>query len=60
MSNEHEVNITVEAKREREAIFDADGALTREYLLSRGACCGYGCRNCPYSESTAATRAQEP
>jgi len=23
-------------------------ALTREYLLSRGYCCGNGCMNCPY------------
>jgi len=30
------------------SIFDADGALTREFLLQRGACCGNGCRNCPY------------
>jgi uncharacterized protein (TIGR00290 family) len=30
------------------SIFDADGALTREFLLARGACCGSRCRNCPY------------
>jgi uncharacterized protein (TIGR00290 family) len=30
------------------SIFDADGALTREYLLGRGYCCENGCRNCPY------------
>lgn len=29
-------------------IFDADGALSREYLLDRGYCCENGCRNCPY------------
>jgi len=29
-------------------IFDADGALTREFLLDRGYCCQNGCRNCPY------------
>jgi hypothetical protein len=29
-------------------LFDADGALSREYLLHRGTCCGNGCRNCPY------------
>jgi uncharacterized protein (TIGR00290 family) len=28
--------------------FDADGALSREFLLARGACCGNRCRNCPY------------
>ena len=31
-----------------ESIFDEDGALTREFLLQRGYCCGQGCRNCPY------------
>ncbi len=30
------------------ALFDVDGALTREYLLARGHCCGNRCRNCPY------------
>jgi len=30
------------------SIFDAAGALTREYLLDRGYCCENGCRNCPY------------
>lgn len=29
-------------------VFDADGALSREFLLQRGYCCGNGCRNCPY------------
>jgi hypothetical protein len=29
-------------------IIDEDGALTAAYLLSRGYCCGNGCRNCPY------------
>ncbi len=29
-------------------VFDADGALTREYLLARGRCCENGCRNCPW------------
>jgi len=29
-------------------IFDADGALSREFLLERGYCCGNRCRNCPY------------
>lgn len=29
-------------------IFDEDGALTREFLIGRGYCCGNGCRNCPY------------
>ena len=29
-------------------IFDADGALSRAFLLTRGYCCQNGCRNCPY------------
>ncbi|HEX6506290.1 MAG TPA: DUF5522 domain-containing protein [Chloroflexota bacterium] len=29
-------------------IFDEDGALTAQFLLARGYCCGNGCRNCPY------------
>jgi hypothetical protein len=33
---------------EADDIFDAGGALTAAYLLSRGYCCGNGCRNCPY------------
>lgn len=24
--------------------------LSREYLLSRGFCCGFGCQNCPYDK----------
>ena len=31
-----------------EPMFDADGALSRAFLLKRGYCCGLGCRNCPY------------
>jgi len=31
-----------------EDIFDENGALTREFLLKRGTCCGNKCRNCPY------------
>ena len=31
-----------------EPMFDADGALSRSFLLKRGYCCGLGCRNCPY------------
>lgn len=36
-------------------IFDADGALSREYLLRRGYCCRNGCRNCPYGFRKAKT-----
>ncbi|MGH7937210.1 MAG: DUF5522 domain-containing protein [Bryobacteraceae bacterium] len=39
--NENDLPATV-------ADFDADGALTREFLLRRGSCCENGCRNCPY------------
>ena len=28
--------------------FDADGALSRDFLVRRGRCCQEGCRNCPY------------
>lgn len=35
------------------SVFDASGALTREYLLARGHCCANGCRNCPYGFSAA-------
>lgn len=28
--------------------FDAEGALTRDFLLRRGTCCKNGCRHCPY------------
>ncbi len=28
--------------------FDADGALSRAFLLRRGFCCENGCKNCPY------------
>ncbi len=31
-----------------ENIFDEDGALTRDFLLRQGECCGNKCRNCPY------------
>ena len=31
--------------------FDADGALSREFLVARGHCCQEGCRNCPYGFS---------
>ncbi len=37
--------------------FDADGALTREFLLRRGTCCENGCRNCPYGFGVAPTAA---
>ena len=37
-------------------LFDADGALSREYLLHRGYCCKNGCRNCPYGFVKRATR----
>ena len=49
--------------RDGEPMFDADGALSRSFLLKRGYCCGLGCRNCPYpraerppSDSAAAGR----
>jgi hypothetical protein len=42
-------------------LFDMDGALSREYLLHRGHCCGSGCRNCPYGDGeTERQREREP
>ncbi len=32
-------------------IDDGRHVFTAAYLLSRGTCCGSGCRNCPYRES---------
>lgn len=29
-------------------IFDKDGCLTKEFLLSQKGCCKKGCKNCPY------------
>ncbi len=40
--------VDIEGLSPRESDFDADGALTREFLLRRGTCCENGCRNCPY------------
>lgn len=37
-------------------LFDADGALSREFLLHRGYCCENGCRNCPYGFRKPASR----
>jgi hypothetical protein len=37
-------------------IFDADGALSREFLLQRGFCCGLGCKNCPYGDESHANK----
>src|SRR5580765_4619267 len=33
-------------------LFDAEGALSREFLLARGTCCDSGCRNCPYRDDS--------
>lgn len=38
-------------------LFDADGALSREYLLRRGYCCQHGCKNCPYGFGKSAPNA---
>lgn len=31
--------------------FDKSGALSREFLINRGWCCGNACKNCPYFPS---------
>ena len=41
-------------------VFDADGALTAEYLLARGYCCGLGCTNCPYIPKHGGDAARAP
>jgi hypothetical protein len=41
-------------------IFDEDGALTAAFLLSRGYCCGNGCRNCPYIPRHGGEHARPP
>lgn len=40
-------------------LFDADGALSREFLLARGYCCREGCRNCPYGFKGDADQVQQ-
>ena len=45
-------------------LLDANGALSRDFLLARGSCCDTGCRNCPYRKAggascTAPERARE-
>jgi hypothetical protein len=40
-------------RQEAPDIFDADGALTRGFLLERGFCCKLGCKNCPYRQTDA-------
>jgi len=40
-----------ETTDENEGSVDVDGALSRKYLLSRGKCCGNGCKNCPWRKS---------
>ncbi len=35
---------------------DENGAMSRDYLLARKACCGSGCRNCPYDPTRSDTR----
>lgn len=42
------------------SVFDADGALSREYLRHRGYCCENGCRNCPYEFRQRQARAAQP
>jgi len=41
-------------------IFDEDGALTAQFLLSRGFCCGNKCRNCPYEPRHGGPTAKPP
>ncbi len=43
-----------------EDIFDENGALTAQFLLARGYCCGHGCRNCPYEPRHGGPSAMPP
>ena len=38
-------------------LLDDHGALSAEFLSSRGACCDTGCRNCPYPADAASVAA---
>lgn len=51
----------VEESNEEIAIFDEDGALSRDFLLRRGFCCENGCKNCPYGfhETRRASKGQQ-
>ena len=40
----------VERNQTEKATGSRMAPLTREYLISRGTCCGHGCMNCPYTE----------
>jgi hypothetical protein len=40
-------------------MFDADGALSRDFLLERGFCCNLGCKNCPYEADDPAVHPAE-
>ncbi|MGA3067566.1 MAG: cysteine-rich CWC family protein [Tepidisphaeraceae bacterium] len=33
---------------------DESGAISRDYLVARGTCCDFGCRNCPYKAAAPA------
>lgn len=35
-------------------VLDDEGELTEEFLLARGACCGAGCKHCPYEMACSA------
>lgn len=41
-------------------IFDDDGALTANFLLARGYCCGNKCRHCPYEPKHAGQESRSP
>ena len=35
-------------------LLDEHGAISAEFLIARGSCCGSGCRNCPYKKDESA------
>jgi len=32
-------------------LLDENGAISKDFLVARGSCCGNGCRNCPYTRA---------
>jgi hypothetical protein len=36
-------------------LLDEHGAISADFLVARGSCCGSGCRNCPYDKGNSAS-----
>lgn len=46
------LNILMRFQKHKICNIDKNGALTKDFLLSRGFCCKNGCKNCPWREKT--------